>query len=92
MNASSDDFNDDAANCSECGGTRFVSSCWDEWACLHPDEGCDFCTIRCEFCLPAIAMEARQGGDAKQGSVEDDSAAIAQEQSVEYHRRELETR
>lgn len=28
--------------------------------------------------LTAIAMETRQGGDAKQGSVEDDSAAIAQ--------------
>lgn len=29
----------------------------------------------------AIAMDARQGRDAKQGSVEDDSAAIAQPQS-----------
>lgn len=47
-----DDFDDDDC-CYECGGEGFVSDCFEEWACLDPEYGCDFCTHRCPLCNPA---------------------------------------
>lgn len=38
--------------CWKCGGEGFVSSCFEEFACLDPDEGCDLCTRRCDVCSP----------------------------------------
>lgn len=46
-----DDFDDDGG-CYECGGEGFVSDCFEEWACLDPEYGCDLCTRRCDLCHP----------------------------------------
>lgn len=43
-----DDTHDD--DCWNCGGGGFVSDCFEEWACLHPEDGCDLCTRRCDVC------------------------------------------
>lgn len=49
-------------DCWNCGGEGFVSSCFEEWACMYPDEGCDLCTRRCDVCLPP-APDRLQGED-----------------------------
>lgn len=36
--------------CYECGGEGFVSDCVEEWACIDPEYGCDYCTRRCPLC------------------------------------------
>lgn len=46
-----DDWHDDC--CYECGGEGFVSDCVEEWACVDPEYGCDYCTRRCPLCNPA---------------------------------------
>lgn len=47
-----DDFydEDDTSDCANCGGEGFVSHCFEEWACMYPDEGCDQCMRRCDWC------------------------------------------
>lgn len=44
---------DEREDCWQCGGEGFVAHCFEEWACMHPDEGCDLCMRRCDFCNPA---------------------------------------
>ncbi len=46
-----DDFDDN--DCWNCGGEGFVAHCEQEFACMYPDEGCDYCMRRCDFCNPA---------------------------------------
>lgn len=46
-----DDYDDDGG-CYECGGEGFVSDCVEEWACVDPEYGCDYCTRRCPLCNP----------------------------------------
>lgn len=48
-----DDFDYEDNECWNCGGEGFVSSCFEEWACMYPDEGCDLCTHCCDVCAPA---------------------------------------
>lgn len=49
-----DDYYDDRDDCCyECGGEGFVSDCVEEWACVDPDYGCDYCTRRCSLCSSA---------------------------------------
>ena len=45
------DFDEDVG-CYECGGEGFVSDCVEEWACVDPEYGCDYCTRRCPLCHP----------------------------------------
>lgn len=45
-----DDY--DNSDCWNCGGEGFVSNCFQEFACMYPDEGCDDCTRRCDVCAP----------------------------------------
>lgn len=45
-----DFYEDDDDDCHACGGEGVVAHCFEEWGCMHPDEGCDFCMRRCEFC------------------------------------------
>lgn len=47
-----DDYEDDyeANGCYECGGEGFVSDCVEEWACVDPEYGCDYCTRPCPLC------------------------------------------
>jgi len=49
-----DDF--DMDGCWNCGGSGFVSSCFEEFACVDPEEGCDLCTHRCDVCRPRAAI------------------------------------
>lgn len=50
---SDDEFDDyDDGGCYECGGEGFVSDCVEEWACIDPDYGCDYCTRPCPLCHP----------------------------------------
>ena len=41
---------DDNGDCPNCGGEGFVADCFEEWACLDPESGCDLCTHRCDWC------------------------------------------
>lgn len=43
-----DDFIED--DCWNCGGDGYVSSCFEEFACVDPDSGCDECTRTCDVC------------------------------------------
>ena len=45
-----DDNDYDDNDCANCGGEGWVSHCFEEWACMHPDEGCDLCMRRCDWC------------------------------------------
>ena len=44
-----DDY-DESEDCANCGGEGYVSHCFEEWACMHPDDRCDLCMRRCERC------------------------------------------
>jgi hypothetical protein len=48
------DYDDDhdQGDCWNCGGEGFVASCFEEFARIDPDEGCDLCTKRCQICNP----------------------------------------
>lgn len=50
-----DDFIDDEddSECWNCGGEGVIYSCFEEYACLDPEEGCHLCARRCEVCRPA---------------------------------------
>ena len=57
-----DDFADDNYfECHECGGEGWVSSCDEPWACLSPEEGCDYCTHRCSVCRPSSLLSQTEG-------------------------------
>lgn len=45
-----DDFADDC--CPNCGGEGVVYSCFEEWACIDPESGCDYCERPCDWCRP----------------------------------------
>gem|GEM_PF-2769554 len=46
-----DDFDyDEDEGCHNCGGEGYVAHCFEEWACMYPDEGCDLCMRRCDWC------------------------------------------
>jgi hypothetical protein len=45
-----DDDPDD--ECPNCNGEGYVYSCFEEYACLHPDDGCPACRHRCDWCRP----------------------------------------
>ncbi len=49
------DFEDDADECPNCGGEGWVSGCFEEWVCRCPDEGCERCMRRCDWCAPSPA-------------------------------------
>ncbi len=54
---------DDDDQCPFCGGEGYVANCLEEWACRHPQDGCEDCITQCEWCIdqsqdagtPAIA-------------------------------------
>jgi len=47
-------YDDDLAQdeCWQCGGEGYVSSCFEEYACIDPEGGCDLCMRRCDVCNP----------------------------------------
>lgn len=46
-----DDFDMDDS-CPNCGGEGIVYCCFEEWACVDPEGGCDLCERRCGWCRP----------------------------------------
>ncbi len=42
----------DDDNCPNCGGEGVVYICFEEWACIDPEGGCDLCARRCDWCKP----------------------------------------
>lgn len=48
-----DDWDDYGEDCANCGGEGFVAHCFQEFACVYPDLGCDLCMSRCDWCNPA---------------------------------------
>lgn len=50
----SDEFDDfDDHDCWNCSGEGFVYDCFEEYACIDPESGCDMCGRRCDVCNPA---------------------------------------
>lgn len=64
-----DDYDEwDNGDCWQCGGEGYVSNCFTEYACIYPDEGCDECTRRCEWCNPPklTPEEEKERADLRQ--------------------------
>lgn len=49
--------NDD--DCWHCGGEGYTSDCFEEWACIDPESGCEECTRRCPECAMYQAKVTR---------------------------------
>lgn len=62
-----DAFDDDDGGCYECGGEGFVSDCVEEWACVDPEYGCDYCTQRCPLCNPPKRPTPPRTDDGEDG-------------------------
>ena len=45
-----DEMDDQDECCPNCGGEGVVYSCFEEWACVDPEGGCDLCEQRCDWC------------------------------------------
>lgn len=43
------DYADDNG-CPNCGGEGFYADCFEEYACIDPEGGCDLCMRRCDWC------------------------------------------
>ena len=43
---------DDLEGCPNCGGEGVVYCCFEEYACVDPEGGCDLCERRCDWCRP----------------------------------------
>jgi hypothetical protein len=71
------DYDYDDNDCENCGGTGYVSNCFEEFACRYPDESCDDCTRRCEWCNPPKEQADR---DALRQILADALAANAEPQ------------
>lgn len=37
-------------DCWNCGGEGYVFNCFEEFACIDPEGGCDLCMRRCDIC------------------------------------------
>jgi hypothetical protein len=60
-----DDLDD--SECWNCGGDGYVSSCFEEYACLYPEDGCDLCTRRCDVCNPHKRAALTPSTEEKRG-------------------------
>jgi hypothetical protein len=36
--------------CWQCAGDGELADCWEEYACIDPEGGCDECMKRCDIC------------------------------------------
>lgn len=47
-----DHLNDcvDDGDCWQCGGEGWIANCFEEFACLDPEGGCDDCLRPCDIC------------------------------------------
>lgn len=67
-----DDMDYDDNGCANCNGEGFVSHCFTEYACIYPDEGCEECMRRCDWCnAPKLTPEQQAERDALQRVLSD---------------------
>lgn len=43
-------LDDDDEDCWQCGGEGVTYCCFEEFACVDPESGCDECERRCDVC------------------------------------------
>ena len=43
-------INPSGEDCPECGGDGYTYDCFEEWACIDPESGCEECSRRCLGC------------------------------------------
>lgn len=59
---------DDMDCCPNCGGDGVVYDCFEEYACVDPEGGCDLCARRCDWCRPSKPrVEAPTSEEHKNG-------------------------
>ncbi|MBX3447537.1 MAG: hypothetical protein KF765_12355 [Parvibaculaceae bacterium] len=63
--------------CPNCGGEGVVYSCLDEIGCVNPEDGCDLCERRCDWCQSTNSVEVRSSCEAC-ASVETDGNDLQQ--------------
>ena len=53
--------------CWQCGGDGVVYDCFEEYACIDPEGGCDMCERRCDVCKPrrVTLTHLHLGGDER---------------------------
>ncbi len=56
------DYDEPEETCWNCSGEGFVSSCFEEWACVDPESGCDLCISRCDVCRARAHQETSNDG------------------------------
>ena len=45
-----DDKGNTIVECWSCGGEGTFADCQEEYACIDPEGGCEFCMRRCDIC------------------------------------------
>lgn len=61
------DFEDhDDGDCWQCAGEGYTYDCFEEWACVDPEGGCDLCMRRCDVCGPSTS-HLLEGADNAEG-------------------------
>ena len=73
-----DHYDDDDGDCWQCGGEGLVSNCFEEFACLDPEGGCDLCTRRCDICNPATPSKEEREEREQLGQILADALAKAE--------------
>ena len=43
-------LNPSGEDCQECGGEGYTYDCFEEFACIDPESGCEDCARRCGWC------------------------------------------
>ena len=44
------ELNPSDEDCWHCGGEGYIANCWEEFACVDPEGGCEDCMSRCPEC------------------------------------------
>lgn len=55
------DDHDPDDSCPNCGGEGYVYDCFEEYACVDPESGCDLCMRRCDWCNPRKPKQTDEG-------------------------------
>lgn len=45
-----DEYEEPSEECWDCGGDCQIAHCFEEFACIDPEGGCNQCLRRCETC------------------------------------------
>lgn len=63
-------LNPSGEDCPECGGEGYTYDCFEEFACIDPESGCEDCARRCRWCaelkhdrLKAVREEVIKSND-----------------------------